>query len=92
MKTFTLFFALQFFLFLLMTINYRAVAQARYGWTIATDMLISAAQFWIIRKVGGSAEDVVAWSGFVCGGAAGSATGIYLSKKVFANTAPEHGG
>jgi hypothetical protein len=45
MKTFTLFFALQFLLFLLITINYRAVAQARYGWTIATDMLISAAQF-----------------------------------------------
>jgi hypothetical protein len=45
MKTFTLFFALQFLLFLLVTVKYRAVAQARDGWTIATDMLISAAQF-----------------------------------------------
>jgi hypothetical protein len=46
-------------------------------------MLISAAQFWIIRKVGASAENLVAWSGFVVGGAAGSSLGIYLSKKVF---------
>ena len=85
MRTFGLFFLLQFLLYLLLTLNFRAIAQARYGWTILTDMLISAAQFWIIRKVGTSAESVVAWSGFVCGGAAGSALGIYLSKIVFRN-------
>ena len=72
MKTFSLFFLLQFLMFLLLTVNYRAIAQARYGWTVITDVLISAAQFWIIRKVGSSAEDFLAWSGFVCGGAAGS--------------------
>jgi hypothetical protein len=83
MKTFGLFFLLQFLMFVLVTVNFRAIAQARYGWTIFTDMLISAAQFWIIRKVGTSAENLVAWSGFVVGGAAGSSLGIYLSKKVF---------
>ena len=83
MKTFSLFFALQFLLYLLVTVNFRAIAEARYGWTILTDTLISAAQFWIIRKVGGSAESLVAWGGFVCGGASGSSAGIYLSKKVF---------
>ncbi len=83
MKTFVLFFALQFLFYVLVTVNYRAIAQARYAWTVATDMLISAAQFWIIRKVGGSAEDVLAWTGFVCGGAGGSSAGIYLSKKLF---------
>lgn len=85
MRTFGLFFLLQFLLYLLITLNFRAIAQARYGWTILTDMLISAAQFWIIRTVGASAESVIAWSGFVCGGAAGSALGIYLSKIVFRN-------
>ena len=83
MKTFGLFFALQFLLYLLITVNFRAIAQGRYGWTVFTDMLISAAQFWIIRKVGSSADSVIAWIGFVCGGAGGSSTGIYLSKKVF---------
>ena len=83
MKTFGLFFALQFLLYLLVTVNFRAIAQARYGWTVLTDTLISAAQFWIIRKVGSSAEDVVALSGFVCGGPMGSSAGIYLSKKLF---------
>jgi len=83
MKTFSLFFFLQFLMFVLVTVNYRAIAQARYGWTVVTDVLISAAQFWIIRKVGNSAEDFLAWSGFVCGGAAGSSLGIYLSKKWF---------
>jgi hypothetical protein len=84
-KTFILFFALQFMLYFLMTLNFRAIAQARYFWAILTDMLISAAQFWIIRKVGASAESAIAWSGFVCGGAVGSGLGIYFSKKVFKN-------
>jgi len=48
---FARFFAMQYLLYFLLTMNYRAVAQARYGWTILTEMLISAAQFWIIRKV-----------------------------------------
>jgi hypothetical protein len=87
MKTFGLFFALQFLLYLLVTVNFRAIAQARYAWTILTDTLISAAQFWIIRKVGGSAESLVALSGFICGGAGGSSAGIYLSKKVFGRRA-----
>lgn len=82
MKTFILFFALQYGLFLLLAVNFRALAQARYGWTILTDTLISAAQFWIIRKVG-SAESLVAWYGFVCGGGMGSATGIWFTLKVF---------
>jgi hypothetical protein len=83
MRTFMLFFGLQFTLYLLVTVNFRAIAQARYGWTILTDTLISGAQFWIIRKVGTSAESLVAWSGFVFGGAVGSTAGIWLSKKAF---------
>ena len=89
MKTFFLFFVLQFILYLLVTVNFRAIAQARYGWTILTDTLISAAQFWIIRKVGGSAESLIALGGFVCGGAIGSLAGIYLSKIVFRKRASD---
>jgi len=89
MKTFFLFFVLQFILYLLVTVNFRAIAQARYGWTILTDTLISAAQFWIIRKVGGSAESLIALGGFVCGGAIGSSAGIYLSKIVFRKRASD---
>jgi len=83
MKTFGLFFGLQFLFYFLVTLNFRAIAQARYGWTILTDALISAAQFWIISKVGRSADSLVALCGFICGGAGGSSLGIYLSKKVF---------
>lgn len=83
MRTFTIFLGLQFLLYFLVTLNFRAIAQARYGWTVFTDALISAAQFWIIRKVGGSADSLVALGGFVCGGAVGSSAGIYASKKLF---------
>ncbi len=89
MKTFSLFFGLQFLLYLLVTVNFRAIAQARYGWTILTDTMISAAQFWIIGKVGSSAENLVALSGFICGGAGGSTLGIYLSKKLFRKRASD---
>ena len=92
MKTFSLFFGLQFLLYFLVTVNFRAIAQARYGWTILTDASISAAQFWIIRKVGGSAESLVALGGFVCGGAAGSSAGIYLSEKIFRKRASDDHG
>ena len=90
MTTFLLFFGLQSLLYFLVTLNFRAIAQARYGWTILTDALISAAQFWIIRKVGASAENLVALGGFVCGGAVGSAAGIYLSKKFFRKRASDN--
>ena len=83
MKTFFLFFLMQSVLYFLVTVNFRAIAQARYGWTILSDTAISAAQFFIISKVGSSAESLVALIGFVCGGAAGSSLGIFLSKKLF---------
>jgi len=88
MTTFLLFFGLQFLLYFLVTVNFRAIADARYGWTILTDALISASQFWIIRKVGTSADSTVAWTGFVCGGAVGSTIGIWLSKRLFGKTQP----
>jgi hypothetical protein len=82
-KTFILFFALQFGLYFLMTVNYRAIGHARYFWTVLTDVLIATAQFWLIRKVGASPETVIAWGGVVCGGATGSPAGIYVSNKLF---------
>lgn len=87
MRTFVVFFALQFTLYLLVTLNIRAIAQARSVWTILTGTLISAAQFWIIRKVGTSADNSIAWLGFVVGGAVGSFLGIWLSKRLFGETA-----
>lgn len=69
-------------MYFLLTCNFRAVAQGRYTWTIATDMLISAAQFWLIKKVG-EAGNLYGWYGMICGGGIGSVIGIWLTKKVF---------
>jgi hypothetical protein len=76
---FILFFA-QMLSFAIITINYRAVAQASYLWSILTDLIVAGLSYFVVRKISKSKDSVCQWFGFTIGSAMGTAIGIWLSK------------
>jgi hypothetical protein len=75
---FILFFFIQFFLYFLLTCNFRAVAKGHYILTVITDIIISAVQFFLIKRIAESGT-MFAFAGMVSGGGLGSVTGIYIN-------------
>jgi hypothetical protein len=80
-KRFAFWFAAEFVLYGLVVANGRAYNQAHYGWTLVTDMMISAFNFTIGVKFIENKDNRDAWSlaGCVCGGGAGSLASIYFT-------------
>jgi hypothetical protein len=78
MRDFLTMFASQLCAYLLITINYRAVARGNYLWTAATDLSFAAFNFGLIRRIAKS-ETRSAWLGYTLGGCVGSLLGIFLS-------------
>jgi hypothetical protein len=79
-----LYFA-QVFSFILMSINYRAIAQANYFYTAITDVLIAILTFFIFKKIIDSKTTVSMWIGYTAGSVTGSLFGIYASKLILGN-------
>ena len=76
--SFILFFA-QMLSFAIITINYRAVAQASYLWSALTDVLVAGLSYFVIRRIAKSKDSVCQWFGFTIGSAIGTIIGIYIS-------------
>lgn len=84
MKSFCLMFFSQLFAYLLITLNYRAVAHGSYVGTAASDLAFAAFNFGLIKRIAKS-DSVSAWAGYTLGGCCGSLLGILASNhlKVF---------
>jgi hypothetical protein len=82
MREFFLMFGAQTLSYFLVTANYRAIAQAKYGWTAGTDLLYAAVTFFLIKKIADS-KSKTAWLGYTLGGVAGSFAGIWLTKILY---------
>lgn len=80
LREFFLFFSVQLIVYLLLTLNYRAVAVGNYTQTAATDFAIASVNFFIIRKIAKNEDSIPAWCGYVTGSVVGSILGIYFSK------------
>lgn len=76
--SFILFFA-QMLSFAIITINYRAVAQASVTWAALTDILVAGLSYFVIRRIAKSKDSVCQWLGFTIGSALGTIIGIYVS-------------
>lgn len=74
-----LFFA-QMISFAVITINYRAIAQASYFWSVITDLIVASLSYFVVRKIMKSKESVCQWLGFAIGSAVGTCIGIFVSK------------
>lgn len=66
----------------IITVNFRAVAQANYVATFVTDMLLFMNGFYIVKRIV-DAKTVAAQIGYAFGGSCGSILAIYLSKVWF---------
>jgi hypothetical protein len=76
-------FGAQMISFAIISINYRAVAQANYIWSILTDIIVAALSFFVIRRIAKSnCNSIAQWLGFTIGSATGTAIGIFLSKLI----------
>lgn len=76
-------FGAQMISFAIISINYRAVAQANYIWSISTDVIIAALSYFVIRRIAKSTCNSIAqWTGFTIGSATGTAIGIFISKLI----------
>jgi hypothetical protein len=65
--------------YLLLVLNYRAVAQGDMLRTLATDLAIAALSFTAIRRIG-AASGPAEFVGYVLGGLVGSALALSLSR------------
>jgi hypothetical protein len=76
-------FTAQMISFAIISINYRAVAQANYIWSILTDIVIAALSFFVIKRIAKSkCNSIAQWVGFTIGSAIGTAIGIWTSKLI----------
>ena len=76
--TFILFFA-QMLSFAIITINYRAVAQANYLLSVLSDVVVAGLSYFVVRKIAKSKDSIAQWIGFTIGSASGTAIGIFVS-------------
>jgi positive regulator of sigma E activity len=79
--SFILFFA-QMLSFAIITINYRAVAQADYLWSALTDIVVAGLSYFVVRKIAKSKDSTRQWFGFTLGSAIGTIIGIFISKLI----------
>lgn len=73
-------FVAQMLSFAIISVNYRAIAQANYLWSILTDIIVAALSYFVIRKISKSNNSKIQWLGFTIGSACGTAIGIFISK------------
>lgn len=78
-------FVIQIFLYGLLCINFRAVAQTEYHLAAFTDFTIASLHFFVIRKIANGTDTLHQWLGYVLGSIAGSYLGIYASTLIGGN-------
>lgn len=66
----------------LITVNNRATVLLDYPTAILTDIIYSAAQFFIIRKVATSPNSTRLWIAYVAGSVAGTVAGMLASSRI----------
>lgn len=79
MREFATFFAMMFFNYLLLCLNYRYVAKGSYVGTAWTDASIAALGFTVIQQVA-TAQTWVARAGYIFGGVLGAQLGLWLTR------------
>ena len=82
--SFILFFA-QMLSFAIITINYRAISQANYLWSILSDVIVAGLSYFVVRRIAKSKDSICQWLGFTLGSAIGTAIGIFISKFILGN-------
>jgi hypothetical protein len=85
LKVFAFWFAAEFVLYGLVVANGRAFNQGLYSWTLGSDMMISAFNFWFAVKFIEGKDNRTLWAmaGCVLGGGTGSICSIFTTKLLY---------
>lgn len=65
--------------FAIIALNYRAIAQAQYLWSILTDLFVATISYFVVKKIAKSKDSIWQWIGFAIGSAVGTVIGIFIS-------------
>lgn len=83
-KAFFILFFTQLALYLLVCVNYRAVAQTNYWLTAVSDFFIASIAFFVIKKIAkDESKNIWLWLGYALGGVVGSVCGVWVSHTFF---------
>lgn len=81
LKSSLILFFTQILMYMILCVNYRAVAQGNYLQSVISDFMIASASFFIIKKIAkDESKGVWMWLGFAMGGVVGTIIGIWISK------------
>jgi hypothetical protein len=73
-------FVVQVVMYCVITYNWRMIAQARVPEALLSDLIYGAANFFVIRKIAASGDQLVPWAGYTLGGVLGTWLGIEMSR------------
>lgn len=79
LKEFLLFFGPQVAIYALVSVSFRAVAQADYVVSVGVDVVYATMSFWVLRRIAKTEETTIGWIGYVLGSAVGTVIGIWGS-------------
>lgn len=79
LKEFSILFITQIVVYGILCINMRAVADAVYHLAALSDFIIASLNFFVIKKIAQSTDNIHQWGGYALGSVCGSYLGIYVS-------------
>ena len=77
-----LIFTIQFVIYVMVCINYRSVAQARYIESAISEFAIATLNYLVIKKIASTGNSTLQWMAYSLGTVLGSLLGIWISKIV----------
>jgi hypothetical protein len=81
-KQAALIFTIQFVIYVMVCINYRSVAQARYLESAISEFAIATLNYLVIKKIASTGNSTLQWMAYSLGTVLGSLLGIWISKIV----------
>jgi hypothetical protein len=79
LKEASILFFVQILMYSIWCINFRAVADAHYHTAALSDFLIASMNFFVIKKIANSQDNIHQWAGYALGSVVGSYLGIWIS-------------
>ncbi len=82
LRTFMLFFALQFLSYLNITINIRAIAHQEYAVAVVTDSIAPLIAWTMIKHIGAERHSGVGMAAVATGGGLATVVGMWLTQRM----------
>ena len=79
LKEASVLFFIQILMYAIWCVNFRAVADAHYDTAALSDFMIASMNFFVIKNIANSQDNLHQWAGYALGSVVGSYLGIWIS-------------